>query len=117
MDSRVIVGGVEIPAALDGLKVGYQDVDYESGRTAKGDMKRNRVAVKRTIDITTPPMRPAKMSAVLSAISGSSFTVSFYDPQSGGRASGTFYTGDRSVPTYSDYMDLFNSMTISLVEF
>lgn len=117
MDSTVKIDGVEIPVAYKGLTVGFQDVDLESGRMANGLMKRNRVAQKRTVDITTPPLGPDDVSKVLKAVKPASFKVEFYDPEQGKRASGTFYSGDRSAVTYSDALGLYDSMTLNLVEY
>lgn len=116
MDNTVRIGGTVIPCALKGLTVTYQDVDLESGRAADGTMKRNRVGVKRSISITTPALPPSKVSAILNAVSPESFSVEFYDPKRGERTTGTFYAGDRPAPVYSDYLNLFDSMSIELVE-
>lgn len=95
--------GVELPEpAHGGFSISIQDVDSAStGRGADGNMIRDRVAVKRKINLKFPPLTSSQMSAILSAVSGVSFSVEYPDPESATlNASGTFYCGDRTAPVY-----------------
>lgn len=78
-----------------------QDLDGEdgSGRNQAGTMFRDRVAVKRKLSCTWPPMRPGVMYTLLKAVEDEFFTISAPDAIDG-RRSMTCYVGDRKAPVY-----------------
>lgn len=79
------------------------DIDGESNRNAKGELIRDRVAVKRKINLEWGTLEQSEMSKILNAVSSVFFTVEFPDPQLG-LISKTMYVGDRTAPAYS-YID------------
>ena len=78
------------------------DLDSEdgAGRNQEGLMFRDRVAVKRKLNCTWPPMEPAKMAALLQAMDNVFFTIRYPDAHDGAYREGEFYVGDRSTPMY-----------------
>lgn len=113
--------GISLPEpAHGGFQVSIQDVDSAStGRGADGNMIRDRVAVKAKINLKFPPLTNAEMSALLSAVSDVSFSVSYPSPVSGGIRSGTFYVGDRTAPIYkttADGVELWENCAFNLIE-
>ena len=78
------------------------DLDGEegAGRNQEGLMFRDRVAVKRKLNCTWPPMEPAKMAALLQAMDAVFFQLRFPDAHDGAYREGEFYVGDRSTPMY-----------------
>ena len=78
------------------------DLDGEegAGRTQDGLMHRDRVAVKRKLNCTWPPMEPQEMSILLQQMDNVLFTVRYPDAHDGAYREGTFYVGDRSTPLY-----------------
>lgn len=78
------------------------DLDGEdgSGRTQDGLMHRDRIAVKRKLSCTWPPMEPSEMAILLQLMDDVFFTVRFPDAHDGTYREGTFYVGDRSTPVY-----------------
>ena len=78
------------------------DLDSEdgAGRSQEGIMFRDRVAVKRKLNCTWPPMEPLAMSALLKAMDNVFFTLSYPDAHDGAYREGEFYVGDRSAPMY-----------------
>lgn len=95
----LIINGVTVVAPKS-FKVSISDVDGETGRNARGDMVRDRVAVKRKLECEWGLLSQAEMSALLTAVKSEFFTVSYPDPEVG-IVSRTFYVGDRSAPAYS----------------
>lgn len=95
----LIINGVTVVAPKS-FKVSISDVDGETGRNARGDMVRDRVAVKRKLECEWGLLSQAEMSALLTAVKSEFFTVSYPDPEVG-IISRTFYVGDRSAPAYS----------------
>ncbi|MBW4083533.1 DUF6711 family protein [Paenibacillus sp. S150] len=67
-------------------------------RTSDGVLNRDRVAVKRQIQVEFPPMPMPKMSALLKQMSGVFFEFYFPDPMAGGYVTKTMYVGDRPAP-------------------
>jgi hypothetical protein len=77
------------------------DLDSEdAGRNQLGQMFRDRVAVKRKINCTWPPMNDFEMAALLQAMDDVFFTLRYPDAHDGGYREGEFYVGDRSTPVY-----------------
>ncbi|MFQ9672136.1 MAG: DUF6711 family protein [Clostridium paraputrificum] len=79
------------------------DIDGETNRNAKGELIRDRVAVKRKINLEWGTLEQSEMSKILNAVSSVFFTVEFPDPQLG-LITKTMYVGDRTAPAYS-YID------------
>lgn len=98
------------------FSVGIEDVDLEATRNSKGDMKRNRVNVKRKLTIVYGPLSTGSISAILKAVSAVSFYVKYFDPQTGSMVTKKFYTGDRSAPVYSAKLGIWESCSFDLVE-
>jgi hypothetical protein len=78
------------------------DLDSEdgAGRNQEGLMFRDRVAVKRKLNCTWPPMDDHEMSKLLKAMSDVFFTIRYPDAHDGTYREGEFYVGDRSAPMY-----------------
>jgi len=92
------VNGVAI-AAPSKYEVTIQDLDGESNRVAAGYMIRDRIAVKRKINLEWPPLSQGEISTLLNSVSSVFFTVQFPDPQQG-MITKTMYVGDRTAPAY-----------------
>lgn len=71
-------------------------------RTADGTLTRDRIAVKRQIDMTFNPLPWAKASALLKSIAPEFVDVYYPDPQDGQHVTRTFYVGNRPAPVAID---------------
>ena len=80
-------------------EVTIQDLDGESNRNANGAMVRDRIAIKRKLNLEWPPLSQREISTLLNAVSSVFFTVTFPDPQEG-MITKTMYVGDRTAPAY-----------------
>lgn len=76
------------------------DLDGETNRNANGDLIRDRIAVKRKLNLEWGPLTQNQISTLLSAVSSVFFTVTFPDPELG-MITKTMYVGDRTAPAYS----------------
>lgn len=94
--SVLIISGIEMPPPTD-YQVGIMDLDGKTTRTADGSLKRDRIAVKRKIEVLYAFITQEELQTVLQAISPVFFPVVYLDPQDGGTKTGVFYTGDRTV--------------------
>jgi len=94
------INGTEIPAYPTDFSVTTLDIDNADSttRTADGTLNRDRVAVKRQIEMTWTMLDWATMSAVLKAMSDVFFDVYYPDPMDGDYATRTFYVGNRPAP-------------------
>lgn len=92
------INGVAI-ATPKTYEVTVQDLDGETNRNANGDMIRDRIAVKRKLNLEWQPLSQSEISTLLTAVSGVFFTVTFPDPQLG-MVTKTMYVGDRTSPAY-----------------
>lgn len=90
------------PAFNGGYSVDIYDVDASTtGRNQAGTMIRDRVAVKRKVNCKWNYIKPEVAQELLNAVKSPFFNLRFDDPMTGGKYTGTFYVGDRSVPYYS----------------
>lgn len=93
------INGVAI-ATPKTFEITIQDLDGESNRNANGDLIRDRITVKRKINLEWPQLTQGQISTLLNAVSSVFFTVTFPDPQLG-LITKTMYVGDRTSPAYS----------------
>lgn len=93
------INGVDI-ATPKTYEATVSDLDGESNRNANGDLIRDRIAVKRKINLEWGPLTQVETQTLLSAVSSVFFTVTFPDPQQG-MITKTMYVGDRTAPAYS----------------
>jgi len=75
------------------------DLDGESNRNANGELIRDRIAVKRKLNLEWGPLTQSEIQTLLNAVSSVFFTVTFPDPQLG-MITKTMYVGDRTAPAY-----------------
>jgi hypothetical protein len=90
------INGVVVASPLP-YKVTINDLDGESGRNARGDLIRDRVATKRSIELEWGILSKEDVAVILNAASGVFFPVEYEDPMLG-LTTKTFYTGNRDIP-------------------
>lgn len=95
----ISINGVAI-ATPKSYEATVTDLDGETNRNANGELIRDRIAVKRKLNLEWGPLTQAETQTLLSAVSSVFFTVTFPDPQSG-MITKTMYVGDRTAPAYS----------------
>lgn len=113
---RLIINGVAVTPPKT-FTATIQDIDGETHRNANGDMVRDRVAVKRKLEMSWGMLTQSQMAQILNAVSNVFFSVEYPDPILGQRTS-TFYVGDRSSPAYSfnEKLKPWSGLTLNLVE-
>lgn len=94
----ISINGVAI-ATPKTFEATISDLDGESNRNADGELIRDRIAVKRKLNLEWGPLTQAETQTLLSAVSSVFFTVTFPDPMSG-VVTKTMYVGDRTAPAY-----------------
>ncbi len=111
------INGVAIPDPSE-FQVDIMDIDDETTRNAKGDLIRNRIAVKRKLNCQWPSCRNTQTSIILKAVKNAFFEVEYPDPMEGTRLTKTFYVGDRQMPVYSviDGLVQWEGLSMNLVE-
>lgn len=111
------INGILIKPTPQEMTVDVSDIDGESTRNARGDMVRDRIAVKRKISLKFPPLSDAQIQTILNAISGEFFNVEYHDPVLG-ITTKTFYVGDRTAPIYSRHKDFcyWTEVAFNLIE-
>ena len=93
------INGVDI-ATPKTFEATVSDLDGESNRNANGELIRDRIAVKRKLNLEWGPLKQSEIQTLLSAVSSVFFKVTFPDPQFG-MITKTMYVGDRTAPAYS----------------
>lgn len=117
--SYLIINGASVKAPKS-FKFSVMDLDGKTERTASGKMKRDRIATKRKLELEWGHLSDVEISAILSAVSPTFFSVTYPDALTGTQQTKTFYVGDRTSPSYSwvPSMQLakWEGLTMSFVE-
>lgn len=91
--------GIKTPSTYN---VTVYDLDSESSvRDASGNMHRDRVCVKRKVEISYNVVLDTEIKALLDCLNSASFTLAYKD-LTGETRTGNFYVGDRSGTLYSN---------------
>jgi DNA-dependent RNA polymerase auxiliary subunit epsilon len=69
-------------------------IDADSERNGNGDLVRNIVNKKYKIVLEFPPMKGAKLRALLLLFDNPNMSVEYYDEKTGSYRTGSFYAGD-----------------------
>lgn len=106
--------------AYGGVKWQRTDVDGEgAGRDLSGDLRRNRVATKRRMDITCRLLKLQEASTVLTSIMPEWVTVRYTDPQSGREETRTMYSNNNPASFQirkPDGTEWWSGVTFPLIE-
>ena len=103
-----------------GLKWQRNDLDADgSGRDLSGLMNRDRVATKIRLDVTTIPLKTARLSQLLQAIYPKSVQVTYTDPQAGTTLTKKMYSNSNPATCERQYGDtqLWDSISFPLIEY
>jgi hypothetical protein len=100
------------------MKLTLSDIDGESYRNAKGEIIRDRIAVKRKLDLEWSALTTAEISALLSKVTATFFDVTYLDALTGKEETKKFYVSERSAPVYSlvNGKELLSGLSMSFVE-
>lgn len=112
------INGVVIPAP-DTYKVTIADLDASANRSGNGTLYRDRVAVKRTIEVSWLFLNSQDLSVLLTNMSSVFFPVTYLDPQINSQRAGTFYVSDRNAGVAVKNKDgsyTWRDVSFSLVE-
>lgn len=116
------IDGVDIVpfVAYGGFKWQREDIDGPgAGRDLTGDLRRNRVATKRRLDITCRLLKSAELSTVLSAVMPEWVEVTYYDPQEGSTVTRTMYSNNNPASyqiKHPDGTEWWGGVTFPLIE-
>lgn len=106
--------------AYGGFKWQRSDVDGPgAGRDLTGDLRRNRVATKRRLDITCCPLKGPEVSLILSLIMPEWVEVTYYDPQQGAVITKTMYSNNNPASFQimkPDGTEWWSGITFPLIE-
>ena len=98
---QIKINGVNIAKTPSTFSVTVLDLDNSEStfRSANGTLTRDRIAVKRQIDMEWGMLlTTAEISAILTSMGALFFTVTYLDPYTGTEQTKTFYVGNRQVP-------------------
>jgi len=114
------INGEEIahyPAEFSVTVLDLDDADATT-RTADGTLTRDRVAVKRQIEMRWNAMLWEDLAAVLQSMRDEFFEFTYPDPMTGTQRTGTFYVGDRkgAVALERDGVYWWTGLTMTLTE-
>ncbi|MFD2334691.1 DUF6711 family protein [Cohnella sp. GCM10020058] len=117
---QILINGQQI--AVYPLEYRPTILDLDDGdsttRTADGKLNRDRVAVKRQIEMTFSAMPAPKMAQLLKSMRSVFFSVTYFDPMDGALATKEMYVGNRTTPMAFEKNGVtwWESMQITLTE-
>ena len=91
----ITISGVYVTQP-DIYEVTIADLDSSANRSGNGTLYRDRVAVKRTINLSWFRLDATELSVLLNSVSPVFFPVTYLDPEIMGQRTGTFYVSDRT---------------------
>ena len=101
-------------------KPSIQDIDASANRNAAGYLCRDRVAVKRKLELTWNALTAAEMATLLSAVTDQFFSCTYIDPLTATWRTCQMYVGDRS--TSAAYYNastgayIYDSLSMNFIE-
>lgn len=114
------INGVELAAYPSEFSITNLDIDAgeSTSRTADGILNRDRVAVKRQIDMAFGILKTSEISSILKSIQDVYFDVYYLDPQEGAYITKTFYVGNRTaaVSLSKGSTDYWSGLKFTLIE-
>lgn len=117
---EIKINDTELPVYPSEFSVTVMDLDNSEStvRTADGSLNRDRIAVKRKIDMTWRALTWMQVSTLLQAMSIIFFDVYYPDPMSGQYETKTFYVSDRPVPVAITKGEdiLWDKIKVTLIE-
>ena len=98
-------------------KVSYNDVSsQDAGRTLDGVMHKERIGTCVKIELKWNYVNSATAQAILAAFQPEYIYVQYYDPRTATAQTKYFYAGDRGAGVYNSALDLFESITVNIIE-
>jgi len=114
------INGQEIAAYPSQFTVTTMDIDdgESSVRTADGTLNRDRITVKRQIEMSWGVLRWSQISAIMKAMEGVFFELTYPDPSAGTEVTKSFYVGNRPAPftVQNGNEILWNGLKVTLTE-
>ncbi|MGM1047598.1 MAG: DUF6711 family protein [Bacillota bacterium] len=97
---QLSINGQEIAVYPSQFTVTTMDLDdgESTVRTADGTLNRDRIAVKRQIEMSWGPLPWSKISSILKAMDGVFFDFTYPDPMTGSYVTKKMYVGNRPAP-------------------
>jgi hypothetical protein len=115
------INNVDIAVYPSEYRVVVSDIDNAdtTTRTMDGLLHRDRIAVKRKIEMKWSTIKWDKVSSILTSIQNPFFNVTFPDPVTGSTLTREFYVGDRTAPValiQPDGTYLWKDMAFNFIE-
>ena len=107
--------GTTVLKNITNLEIKLNDLDQDTGRNARGNLIRNRIAQIPEIDISFGVQNKEDMEELLSLLTPASFTVYFYMPQTQTQTSGLFYAAPHYPKLLTDEESFYDTMDITLI--
>lgn len=117
---RLEIDGQEVAAYPSAFTVTVLDLDdgESSVRTTNGELSRDRIAVKRQIEMSWGPLTWAQISSIMRSMEDVFFPVTYPDPMTGEYETKTFYVGNRPAPfaVAKDNEIMWTGLKVTLTE-
>ena len=111
------INGVAFPYVPSSYQWVKEDISAsDAGRTEDTIMHKKTLRAVVALELGWHNVSTAVASGVLNAFDHEYFTVEYLDPQVGGYTTKKFYVGNRTVPMYSEVLDVWSNISFKIVE-
>ena len=114
------INGINIAKTPSEFSVDVMDLDDGSTttRTVDGTLHRDRIAVKRKLNMKWNALEWSVLSDLLQSVAGEFFEVYYPDPETGQYETKTFYVGNRQAPVAKSVNGeiVWTSLTMNFIE-
>lgn len=112
------INGAVIPAPKP-FQVLISDMDMDSDSDTNGNLHRNRINIKRKINLEWGPLSWSEISTILKSVKDVFFNTRYPDPETGQFETKRFYVGDRTAPFCLEQENgtlMWEGLTMNFVE-
>lgn len=111
------INGVNFPYVPSSYQWLKEDISAsDAGRTEDTIMHKKMLRSVVALELGWKNIRTSVASGVLNAFDHEYLQVEYLDPQQGGYVTKTFYVGNRSVPMYSEVLDVWDNVSFKIIE-
>ena len=111
------INGANFPYIPSSFQWIQEDISAsDAGRTEDTVMHKKMLRSVVALELGWQNVKTSVASGVLRAFDREYLTVEYLDPKVGGYTTKTFYVGNRTVPMYSEVLDVWSNISFKIIE-
>lgn len=111
------VNSVDLTPYLNNYEVSYEEMWTEANRNMAGNLKATYIGTVPKITMGFRHLTSTEMGTVLDLLNAHTFTVSWWNEDTGTNVSGSFYRGELKIGIRDIASNMYKDMTVNLIAF